>query len=186
MDNPYPGPSDLVGRDDDLRVLAAFLVTVADPGGALTVVGDAGVGKSALVGAVGRERLVLDLSCRFRDGAYWVVTDRWQRFTDTPVTPETLADLSAHCDEFLVHGVDVEGKQSGIDEALVALLGEHSPLPTTYAGGVRILDDLERIRVAGRGRVDVTVGSALDLFGGRLPFREAVAWHRRCQTEEAP
>jgi len=140
---------------------------------------------SALVGAVGKGRLVLDLSCRLRDGVYWVVTDRWQRFTDTPVTPETLSELAAHCDEFLVHGVDVEGKQAGIDEALVALLGEHSPLPTTYAGGVRTLDDLERIRTAGRGRVDVTVGSALDLFGGRLPFRDAVAWHRCCQEEVA-
>jgi phosphoribosylformimino-5-aminoimidazole carboxamide ribotide isomerase len=134
-----------------------------------------------LVRAVGKARLVLDLSCRWRDGAYWVVTDRWQKFTDTPVTAETLARLAAHCDEFLVHGVDVEGKQAGIDERLVALLGEHAPIPTTYAGGVRTLGDLECIRAAGRGRVDVTVGSALDLFGGALPFRDAVAWHRRQQ-----
>jgi phosphoribosylformimino-5-aminoimidazole carboxamide ribotide isomerase len=148
-----------------------------------------------LVKIVGKQRLVLDLSCRRRpatgggdgkndadgENAYFVVTDRWQRFSSLAVTPASLEKLARSCDEFLVHGVDVEGKQLGIDEALVALLGRHSPLPVTYAGGARTLDDLELVRRAGNGRVDVTVGSALDVFGGKLPYDEVVAWHRAQQ-----
>ena len=132
----------------------------------------------ALVRAVGRERLVLDLSCRKRDGAYYVVTDRWQTFTETRVDAETLERLAGSCSEFLVHGVDVEGLRQGVDEELVALLAEASPIPCTYAGGVRSMEDLARIREAGKGRLDVTVGSALDLFGGDLPYREVVAFCR--------
>ena len=131
-----------------------------------------------LVAVVGRERLVLDLSCRWRDGAYWVVTDRWQRFTEVPVTPETLAELSASCAEFLVHGVDVEGHRQGIDVALVELLGAHAPIPVTYAGGARSLADLELVKAHGQGRVDLTIGSALDIFGGDLPYADVVAWQR--------
>ncbi|MBW3621818.1 MAG: phosphoribosylformimino-5-aminoimidazole carboxamide ribotide isomerase [Armatimonadetes bacterium] len=132
----------------------------------------------ALTAAVGRKRLVLDLSCRKRDGAYFVVTDRWQRFTDVPVTPETLARLAEDCDEFLVHGVDVEGMRLGIDVELVELLGEHSPCPVTYAGGARSLDDLDRVKAHGKGRVDLSIGSALDIFGGDVPYCEVVAWQR--------
>jgi phosphoribosylformimino-5-aminoimidazole carboxamide ribotide isomerase len=88
---------------------------------------------------VGKQRLVLDLSCRQRDGAYWVVTDRWQRFSSLQVDASTLDKLAACCDEFLVHGVDVEGMQLGIDEELVRLLGAASPVPVTYAGGARTL-----------------------------------------------
>jgi phosphoribosylformimino-5-aminoimidazole carboxamide ribotide isomerase len=133
-----------------------------------------------LVAAVGRARLVLDLSCRRRaaDGRYVVVTDRWQRWSDLEVDAASLAALGASCDELLVHGVDVEGKQLGIDDALVALLGAHAPVPVTYAGGARSLADLERVAAAGGGRVDVTVGSALDFFGGALPYADVVAWHR--------
>ena len=136
-----------------------------------------------LVEAVGRERLVLDLSCRQRDGDYWVVTDRWQRFTDVPVRPETLADLADHCSEFLVHGADVEGKRLGIEEPLVQLLGHHSPIPVTYAGGVRQFADLERVDQLGHGRVDLTIGSALDIFGGDLPYRAVVEWQRRQESQ---
>ncbi len=125
---------------------------------------------------VGRERLVLDLSCRKRDGSYWVVTDRWTRFTDFEVTAESLTELSAHCDEFLVHGVDVEGRMAGIDPQLVSLLGASSPIPATYAGGARSLEDLDRVNRLGSGRVDLTIGSALDLFGGNVPYSEVVAW----------
>lgn len=88
---------------------------------------------------VGRQRLVLDLSCRKRDGQYWVVTDRWQRFSSLALSEETLEQLAASCDEFLVHGVDVEGMQLGIDDELVSLLGRWSPIPVTYAGGARTL-----------------------------------------------
>ncbi len=132
-----------------------------------------------LVTTVGRTRLVLDLSCRRRDGDYWVVTDRWQRFTELRVDAQTLATLADHCAEFLVHGVDVEGMRLGIETDLVALLGAHSPLPVTYAGGAKALADLELVKDLGQGRVDLTIGSALDIFGGDVPYRDVVAWHRR-------
>jgi phosphoribosylformimino-5-aminoimidazole carboxamide ribotide isomerase len=142
----------------------------------------------AIVEAVGgKEQLVLDLSCRKRplslqndeDDHYYVVTDKWQKFTNVPVTRETLQKLSTYCDEFLVHGVDVEGKQCGILQDLVAILGMHSPIPVTYAGGVRSLDDLDWVERVGQGKVDCTVGSALDIFGGTLPYEVVVAWHKK-------
>ncbi|KAL2900203.1 1-(5-phosphoribosyl)-5-[(5-phosphoribosylamino)methylideneamino] imidazole-4-carboxamide isomerase chloroplastic, partial [Bienertia sinuspersici] len=108
---------------------------------------------------------------------YAIVTDRWQKFSDVYVDEQTLEFLADYADEFLVHGVDVEGKKLGIDEELVSLLGKYSPIPVTYAGGVTVLEDLERIKVAGNERVDVTVGSALDIFGGSLPYKDVVAWH---------
>ncbi|PON18901.1 phosphoribosylformimino-5-aminoimidazole carboxamide ribotide isomerase [Candidatus Entotheonella serta] len=137
----------------------------------------------ALAATVGTHRLVLDLSCRQRSGAYWVVTDRWQRFTDVQVNQETLQQLSAYCDEFLVHGVDVEGKRAGMEADLVRLLGDHSPLPVTYAGGAKSLDDLATVKALGSGRVDLTIASALDIFGGHVPYREVVAWQRREEAE---
>ncbi|XP_026425865.1 1-(5-phosphoribosyl)-5-[(5-phosphoribosylamino)methylideneamino] imidazole-4-carboxamide isomerase, chloroplastic-like [Papaver somniferum] len=132
-----------------------------------------------LVRVVGKKRLVLDLSCRKKNGKYAVVTDRWQKFSDLYVDQQTLDFLATYADEFLVHGVDVEGKRLGIDEELVALLGQHSPIPVTYAGGVTTMADLERIKVAGMGRVDVTVGSALDIFGGDIAYADVVAWHKK-------
>jgi len=148
----------------------------------------------ALTALVGKERLVLDLSCRKRQIAaegsqsaaqfeFVVVTDRWQKWTDFVVNASTLQQLAQYCDEFLVHGVDVEGMQCGVEEGLVRLLGQHSPIPVTYAGGVRHMEDLELVRTVGDGRVDVTVGSALDIFGGALPFAEVVQWHELQQTE---
>lgn len=119
---------------------------------------------------VGRERLALDLSCRKKDGDYYVVTDRWQKFTDTKVTVELFQELGESCGEFLVHAVDVEGKSAGIDEGLTGLLAQFTDRPVTYAGGVGGYEDLERLRRLGKGRLDVTVGSALDLFGGPLAF----------------
>ena len=137
-----------------------------------------------LVTAVGgKQHLVLDLSCRRKtpDGPYYVVTDRWQSYTDYPVTEETLQTLSKYCDEFLVHGVDVEGKQCGILEDLVTLLGEKSPIPVTYAGGARSLEDMQLVNRVGRGNVDLTIGSALDCFGGNLKYDDVVAWHNEQQ-----
>ena len=123
-----------------------------------------------LSAAVGRERLVLDLSCApLEDGRYVVAADRWQRLTDFEITRGGLEGLAEHCSEYLVQlggATQVEGRQQGVDERLVALLAEVSPLPTTYAGGVRSLADVERIAELGGGRLDFTVGSALDLFGG--------------------
>ncbi|KAL0844371.1 hypothetical protein Bca101_017617 [Brassica carinata] len=132
-----------------------------------------------LVKIVGKQRLILDLSCRKKDGRYAIVTDRWQKFSDVLVDEESLEFLGEFADEFLVHGVDVEGKKLGIDEELVALLGNYSPIPVTYAGGVTVMDDIERIKEAGKRRVDVTVGSALDIFGGNLPYKDVVAWHHK-------
>jgi len=122
--------------------------------------------------AVGKERLVLDLSCRQRpDGSFTVVTDRWQRFTKLKVNYDTLQSLSAHCDEFLIHAADVEGRRGGIQEDLVRILGDFcakTGFPVTYAGGVHALSDLEKIAALSQSSLDVTAGSALDLFGGSL------------------
>jgi phosphoribosylformimino-5-aminoimidazole carboxamide ribotide isomerase len=124
---------------------------------------------------VGRQRLVIDLSCRQRQGRYYVVTDRWQKFTEVEISPESLAFFAAFCSEFLIHAADVEGKCAGVAEDLVADLAEWTPLPTTYAGGVRDLNDLRLVRELGRNRLDVTIGSALDIFGGStITYREAV------------
>ncbi len=119
-----------------------------------------------LVETVGKDRLVLDLSCRKKGNKYYIVTDRWQKFTDVEVNEQTLEHLSKYCFEFLVHGVDVEGKCQGVEEELVALLGRYSPIPTTYAGGIRSFDDIRLIGELGENRLDFTVGSALDIFGG--------------------
>lgn len=138
-----------------------------------------------LVRAVGKERLVLDLSCRQRGDDYFVVTDRWQNFTDVKVSRDTLRTLAQHCAEFLVHAADVEGLCRGIDQALVSLLGQHSPIPTTYAGGARSLSDLELVTAVGQGRVDLTIGSALDIFGGTgVRYVDAVAFNRKPQNSK--
>ncbi|MDO4307346.1 MAG: phosphoribosylformimino-5-aminoimidazole carboxamide ribotide isomerase [Eubacteriales bacterium] len=120
--------------------------------------------------AVGRRHLVLDLSCRKKDGRYYIVTDRWQKFTEVPVTLENMKTLGSYCDEFLVHAVDVEGKARGIETELAELLAKYHDCPITYAGGVGSMEDIEILRRAGQSRLDVTVGSALDLFGGTIPF----------------
>ena len=138
----------------------------------------------SLVTSVGKSRLVLDLSCRKRGSDFWVVTDRWQRFTNVPVTRRTLDELAGYCDEFLVHGVDVEGKMQGIQVELVQILGEHSPVPVTYAGGAGALSDLDRVKKFGKGRVDLTIGSALDIFGGHIAYRDVVEWHHSNESSE--
>jgi phosphoribosylformimino-5-aminoimidazole carboxamide ribotide isomerase len=129
---------------------------------------------------IGKQRLVLDLSCRRRGDDYWVVTDRWQTFTDVTVSAATLARLAEACVEFLVHAVDVEGLCRGIDAELVEKLGAESPIPVTYAGGASSLVDLERVTQLGKGRIDLTIGSALDIFGGAgVRYADAVAFNRR-------
>ena len=127
-----------------------------------------------LVSAAGKEHVVLDLSCRKKEDGYYIVTERWQKFTDVRLTPEILDELAGSCDEFLIHGVDVEGKSSGMEKELVRMLAAWDGIPVTYAGGIGSLDDLERFREASRGRLDFTIGSALDLFGGSVPY-EVVA-----------
>lgn len=130
----------------------------------------------ALVKEVGRERLVLDLSVRNRDGRYYIVTDRWQKYTAVELDGATLDELSGYCDEFLIHAVDVEGKSAGIEEPVAKLLGDWGKIPVTYAGGVHSFDDLDRLKRLGQDRVDVTIGSALDLFGGKMVFRDVLAY----------
>jgi phosphoribosylformimino-5-aminoimidazole carboxamide ribotide isomerase len=132
-----------------------------------------------LLKRIGKERLVLDLSCRRREDDYFVVTDRWQKFTDTTLSAKTLNDLANSCAEFLVHAVDVEGLCKGVDMNLVEKLGDWSPIPITYAGGARSIEDLESVDLAGRGKVDLTIGSALDIFGGSgVCYADAVAFNR--------
>lgn len=127
---------------------------------------------------VGREHLVLDLSCRMKNGCYYIVTDRWQKFTEEIVDERTLDRLMVYCDEFLVHAVDVEGKSQGIEEMLVRQLGKWASNPgkiaITYAGGVHMYEDIDLIRELGGDRINVTIGSALDLFGGKLVFDEVL------------
>ncbi|NLD92757.1 MAG: phosphoribosylformimino-5-aminoimidazole carboxamide ribotide isomerase [Fibrobacter sp.] len=135
-----------------------------------------------LADTIGKNRLVLDLSCKKRDGHYFVVTDRWQKFTDTVIGRDIFAQLDDYCDEFLVHAADVEGKQGGIDTGLVSLLSNVSLKPITYAGGIRSISDLEVIRVTGKGHLDATIGSALDLFGGTLKYTDVVKWFREQQV----
>ena len=129
--------------------------------------------------ALGQAQLIIDLSCRKQDGEYFVVTDRWQTFTNLRVNADTLGKLAGHCDEFLIHGVDVEGLSQGIDEALVQLIAEHSPIPATYAGGAKSMEDLKRVTMVGKKRVHLTIGSALDIFGGSgVRYEDAVAFNQ--------
>lgn len=127
-----------------------------------------------LADAVGKEHLVLDLSCKKVDGEYRIVTDRWQKLTEERVTYELMDKLAGFCDEFLIHAVDVEGKANGIEKELAALLGEWGGLPITYAGGVHSYEDLELLKTLGNNRLNVTIGSALDLFGGNLSWEKVL------------
>jgi phosphoribosylformimino-5-aminoimidazole carboxamide ribotide isomerase len=133
----------------------------------------------------GKERLVVDLSCRRRNGSdgrgdgWFVATNRWQTVTDVRIEASLLENLSRHCGEFLIHAADVEGRQQGMDWELVDLLARISPIPTTYAGGARDLSDLDRLDKAGQGRLDLSIGSALDIFGGKLVrYEDCAAWNR--------
>lgn len=129
-----------------------------------------------MVNAVGREHLVLDLSCRKVGEEYLVVTDRWQKMTRERVNTELLETLSAYCDEFLIHAVDVEGKSQGIERGLARMLGEWEGCPITYAGGVHDMEDLRLLRTLGQDRLHVTIGSALDLFGGGMRWEDVLAF----------
>jgi len=137
----------------------------------------------AMEKSIGRQRLVLDLSCKKINDRYFIATDKWQKVTSTSIESATLEQLGKHCNEFLVHAVDVEGKQQGIDVPLVGLLAVVSPLPITYAGGIRSLADLEDVYITGKGRVDATVGSALDIFGGPLKYADVVAWQKNVSNK---
>ena len=123
-----------------------------------------------LAETVGKERIVLDLSCRKKENVYYVVTNRWQTFTNVEITKTLLDDMAMYCDEFLVHGVDVEGKSSGVEEDLVKILADWNKIPITYAGGIGSMEDLQKFAEISREKLDFTIGSALDLFGGKIPY----------------
>jgi phosphoribosylformimino-5-aminoimidazole carboxamide ribotide isomerase len=133
-----------------------------------------------LVKAIGKDKLVLDLSCRKRGEKCFVVTNRWQKFTEVEVGAENLRQLAGNCAEFLIHAADVEGLCCGIDNELVEKLGHWTPIPTTYAGGANSLADLEVVTKLGRGKIDLTIGSALDIFGGNgVKYADCVKFNRR-------
>lgn len=133
-----------------------------------------------IVTIIGKSKLVIDLSCRKRDENYFVVTDRWQKFTELAIAEETLQKFSTYCAEFLVHAVDVEGLCRGIDRELVEKLGRWTPIPVTYAGGANSISDLEDVERMGQGKVDLTIGSALDIFGGLgVKYEDCVKFNRR-------
>lgn len=123
--------------------------------------------------AVGREHICLDVSCRMRNGKYYVVTDRWQKFTDVVLDENLIVSLSEYCDELLVHAVDVEGRKAGINATIAGIL-EKSPIPVTYAGGISSLDDIVKIRSIGNNKIDFTIGTALNIFGGDLDLMEVI------------
>ena len=125
---------------------------------------------------VGKKKLVLDLSCRKKDGDYYIVTDRWQKYTKVILNEDVLDMFASFCDEFLIHAVDVEGKVCGIEKELVALLGRWNRIPITYAGGIRSLEDIRSIKELGRNKIHITVGSALNLYGGSLDFNTVQAY----------
>ena len=127
-----------------------------------------------LVARIGKEHLVLDLSCRFYEDDYYIVTDRWQKRTSVPMNQETFERLARYCDEFLIHAVDVEGKASGVEKEVVRRLGNAKVLPVTYAGGIHSMEDIDWIEKAGNGFVDYTIGSALDLFGGTISYEKII------------
>ena len=135
---------------------------------------------NAMRSAVGAEHLVLDLSCRKTTKGWMIATDRWQTITNTAINKSTIKELESHCAEFLVHAADVEGLQSGIDSDLVELLGDCCSSPCTYAGGARSLEDLKLVDSLSNGKVDLTIGSALDIFGGRgVSLADCVQWNRQ-------
>lgn len=129
-----------------------------------------------LVDTVGKEHIVLDVSCRKKDDDYYIVTDRWQNFTKERITEKLLDELSGYCDEFLVHAADVEGKCQGIEEDLVRLLGSWGKIPMTYAGGISDYQDIADIKELGQGNLNITIGSALDLFGGPLNYETVLSY----------
>jgi len=134
-----------------------------------------------LVETVGKEHLVLDLSCRKKDNDYYIVTDRWQKFTEEKITYELLEYLKDFADEFLIHAVDVEGKASGIETELATMLGNWGKIPVTYAGGVGSFEHLRQLKEAGQNKLNVTIGSALDLFGGSMAYAEVLEYIRQAQ-----
>ncbi|WP_419873255.1 phosphoribosylformimino-5-aminoimidazole carboxamide ribotide isomerase [Candidatus Pristimantibacillus sp. PTI5] len=134
-----------------------------------------------IVSEVGKDRLVIDLSCKEKDGKWFVVTNQWKQFSDFEVNKENIQFLEQYCNEFLVHAVDVEGKQRGIQQSLVSALADWVSIPATYAGGARSIADMDQFDELSNGKLDITIGSALDIFGGHLSYEEVVAYSKQKQ-----
>lgn len=126
----------------------------------------------------GKDKLVLDLSVKVQPDGYHIATDRWQKVSDERLDEELMERLSGYCDEFLIHATDVEGKKNGVDESLLEILSKWNKLPITYAGGIKGIEDIDIIYQSGRGYIDYTIGSALDIFGGNIPLEEVCAYGR--------
>ena len=131
---------------------------------------------NSLLKSIPKQNLVIDLSCRKKGDDYYIVTDRWQNFTNMKVNSDTLEMLAQYCDEFLVHAVDVEGKSGGIDKNLLSILSQYKDIPITYAGGVHSFEDLQSLKQLGDNIIDVTIGTALDIFGGNLSFKSVIEY----------
>lgn len=129
-----------------------------------------------LVSKVGKDKIVLDLSCRKKDGRYYIVTDRWQKYTNQILSHDILDELSSYCDEFLIHAVDVEGKADGIEEEVVSFLGNWNKIPITYAGGIHNYNDINKLKLLGGNKINATIGSALELFGGTMKWEEVIKY----------
>jgi phosphoribosylformimino-5-aminoimidazole carboxamide ribotide isomerase len=127
---------------------------------------------------VGKDKITLDLSCKKLENKYYIVTDRWQKFSDEIICEKSLDFFAEHCNEFLIHAADVEGKKQGADLELVEILAENAKIPTTYAGGISTLDDIKKLQIYGKNRINFTIGSALDIFGGKLNYRQVVEFCR--------
>jgi len=141
----------------------------------------------SVLGALGGDKgnLVIDLSCRQQGDNWFVAMNKWQTLTDMEMTAATLAALEPYCSEFLVHAADHEGLQRGVDTALVARLAEWCSIPVTYAGGARNIQDLETVKRISGGKVDLTIGSALDCFGGSgVTLQSCVAWNAEQEHEQ--
>jgi len=132
-----------------------------------------------LIDEVGKEHIVIDLSCKKREDKWFVVTDKWTKFSTFEVNAQSIPYIEQFCDELLIHAVDVEGKRSGMQEELVSDLAKWTSIPTTYAGGVRSLEDLQKFEKLSDGKLHVTIGSALDIFGGDLPYQDVVSYCKK-------
>jgi len=132
-----------------------------------------------VINLIGKDKLVLDLSCRIKNNEYYIVTDRWQKFTDVKIDKKNIEMLEKYCSEFLIHAVDIEGMMSGIDLKLIKLLSEITTIPVTYAGGISKIEELDIIYKESNGKIDFTIGSALDIFGGKLSYKSIVDWNNK-------
>ncbi|PVH24623.1 phosphoribosylformimino-5-aminoimidazole carboxamide ribotide isomerase [Sphingobacterium corticibacter] len=131
----------------------------------------------SLVKSIGKDKLVLDMSCRKRNGEYYIVTNLWEKFTNVRINKQSLLEISGYCDEIIVHGVDSEGRKQGLESDLVKILAEHTPIKTVYAGGISSISDLNLIKELGNEKIDPCIGTALSIYGGNLPYQDVVQWN---------